>query len=72
MNKRTIPYHKLNFLLSVIGFIGSLGFYYGVLRKVYADEEPKEKQRIEQLEKENRKLRENLHDCDSLRLQPTL
>ena len=65
MSKSTIPYHKLNFGLSVIGFIGSLGFYYGVLRKVYADQTPKEKQLIEALKKQNQELKKQLHQCDS-------
>lgn len=60
MSTGRLPYDKLNFGLSVIGFIGSLGFYYGVLRKVYADEPATEKQRIEQLENDNRRLRQQL------------
>ena len=64
-----IPYHKLNFILSVIGFIGSLSFYYGVLRKVYSDKEPDQKQRIELLEKENKELKQKLENCpDTLQI----
>lgn len=54
MNKPR-PYEKYNFLLSVIGFIGSMGFYFGVLIKVYS-EDP-DKQLIEQLKKENEFLK---------------
>jgi hypothetical protein len=52
------PFDKYNFILSVIGFIGSLGFYYGVLSKVY--EQDPEKQLIEQLKKENEFLKHEL------------
>jgi len=54
-------YQKLNFILSVIGFIGSLGFYVGVLEKQYSDNS--EKQLIEQLQKENKFLHELLKEC---------
>lgn len=57
------PYDKYNFVLSVIGFIGSIGFYIGVLREI-ADTNP-EKQLIEQLQHENRHLKEHLKCCDS-------
>lgn len=60
MSAKRFPYDKLNFGLSVIGFVGSLGFYYGVLRKVYADEPSTDGQRIEQLEKDNQRLRDQL------------
>jgi len=33
--KSKLDYSRLTFLLSVVGFIGSLGFYIGVLRQVY-------------------------------------
>jgi hypothetical protein len=58
MSKANFPYHKVNFILSVAGFIGSLGFYYGVLRRVYA--QTPEKDRIELLEMKNKKLQEQL------------
>lgn len=57
---RKIEYHKANFILSVIGFIGSIGFYVGVLRQVYAPE--KEDQKIDQLEQENRELRKRIEE----------
>lgn len=65
MRKTNIPYHKLNFGLSVIGFIGSLGFYYGVLRKVYTDKEPDQKQQVEELKKENKELKDQLQKCSN-------
>ncbi len=48
-------YSRLTFILSVIGFIGSLGFYFGVLREVYSDQNSQEV--IENLETENSKLK---------------
>lgn len=48
-------YSRLTFILSVIGFIGSLGFYFGVLREVYSGQETE--QVIENLETENQKLK---------------
>lgn len=65
MSAKRFPFDKLNFGLSVIGFVGSIGFYYGVLRKVYADEPTTDKQRIEQLENDNRRLREQLEQTQS-------
>ncbi len=69
MKKPNIPYNKLNFILSVIGFIGSLSFYYGVLRKVYSDKAPDQKQRIELLEKENKELKQKLENCPKTLVQ---
>lgn len=57
MKKANFPYAKVNFLLSVVGFVGSLSFYYGVLHKVYSDEDSQQKQRIEELQNENKRLR---------------
>jgi cell division protein FtsB len=54
MSKK-IAYSKLTFILSVIGFLGSLGFYFGVLREIYS--EPDSKVVIERLEKENKELK---------------
>ena len=56
-------YSRLTFLLSVIGFIGSLGFYFGVLRQVYSAEP--QKQKIEQLEIENQELKELLYSLEN-------
>jgi len=36
MKNNTHRYTKHTFVLSVIGFIGSIGFYLGVLRQVYS------------------------------------
>lgn len=54
MSKK-IAYSKLTFILSVIGFLGSLGFYFGVLREIHS--EPDSKVVIERLEKENKELK---------------
>lgn len=62
MKKSNFPYHKVNFLLSVVGFVGSLGFYFGVLRKVYSDDESIQKQRIEELQFENKRLQDELRN----------
>lgn len=58
MNKQSEKYSRLTFILSVVGFVGSLGFYYGVLRKVYSEKD--NKQIIENLEKENQQLKSQL------------
>jgi len=65
MSAKRFPYDKLNFGLSVIGFIGSLGFYYGVLRKVYAKEPATDQQRMEQLKNDNQRLRDQLEQAQS-------
>ncbi|MBI3237740.1 MAG: strawberry notch C-terminal domain-containing protein, partial [Flavobacteriia bacterium] len=52
------PYNKYNFILSIIGFIGSIGFYFGVLSSIYTDDP--EKQLIEELKKENQFLKQQL------------
>lgn len=49
-----IDYARLTFILSLLGFLGSIGFYLGVLREVYSP--VKDKQRIEVLEKQNAAL----------------
>lgn len=60
MKKKKVQYHKLTFLLSVVGTIGSLGFYFGVLRQVYGSdaqiESDKIKQNITLLKDENKEL----------------
>lgn len=55
---RQPAYDKYNFILQVIGFIGSLGFYFGVLSGL-SDKEP-DKQLIEQLKEENRFLKQQI------------
>ena len=59
MTKQKIAYSKLTFILSLIGFIGSLGFYFGVLRQVYTTSSPQEIKVIE-LEQENRDLKQEI------------
>lgn len=61
-------YSKLTFILSVIGFIGSMGFYFGVLRQVYsAPDAAKEIQQLQQknqvLESQVQVLTESLQNC---------
>jgi len=59
--ERKIEYHRMTFILSVIGFIGSMAFYFGVLRQVYsADTSEVQKQKVEQLKEENNKLKQAL------------
>ena len=52
-------YSKLTFRLSFIGFLGSIGFYFGVLRQVYS--EPESKHQIEQLQTENESLKNQVN-----------
>nr|WP_294860121.1 strawberry notch family protein [uncultured Fluviicola sp.] len=58
---RQNSYAKWNFRLSVIGFIGSLGFYFSVLREVIGNKP--EQQKIEQLQQENKTLKKQLNEC---------
>ena len=61
--KKNLPYHKYNFILSVIGFIGSLTFYFGVLKEISVKENPTEKKQLERLEMEIQQLRKDIEDC---------
>lgn len=49
-------YPKVTFRLSIIGFIGSIGFYIGVLRDIGGNEKDKS-QEIENLKMENETLK---------------
>lgn len=53
--KSKIEYARLTFILSVIGFIGSIGFYVGVLRQMYSP--TSDRQKIEVLQEENSELK---------------
>ena len=53
--KTKTDYARLTFILSVIGFLGSIGFYIGVLKQVYSPEP--DQQKIEQLQTENQELK---------------
>ena len=55
---KAIPYAKYSFLLSVIGFIGSLGFYHSVLSGI-KDNEP-QKELIKELKNENEFLKQQV------------
>lgn len=55
MTKKKLTYSKMTFILSVIGFIGSLGFYIGVLRQVYATTDTQVT--TMELEQENKQLK---------------
>jgi cell division protein FtsB len=57
---KKIAYHRLTFILSVIGFIGSIGFYLGVLKQLYHPSS--DRQQIEQLKQENQQLKESIYD----------
>jgi hypothetical protein len=56
MTKKKFTYSKMTFILSVIGFIGSVGFYLGVLKQVYATPDNIQVKSIE-LERENKQLK---------------
>ncbi len=53
-----IEYARLTFILSVLGFIGSIGFYLSVLREVYSP--AKDKYQIEQLQEQNQQLQNTI------------
>ncbi|MBD3638166.1 MAG: hypothetical protein HUJ25_12510 [Crocinitomicaceae bacterium] len=55
---KTPDYPRLTFLLSVIGFIGSIGFYLGVLHQVYHPDN--DKVVIEQLRSEKKELQNTI------------
>lgn len=57
-SKKKPDYARLTFILSFIGFLGSIGFYLGVLREVYSPARDKEK--IEQLQTENNELQKTI------------
>ncbi len=56
MTKKKFTYSKMTFILSIIGFIGSVGFYLGVLRQVYSTPDNIQVKSIE-LERENKQLK---------------
>ena len=55
-----IEYSRLTFILSALGFIGSIGFYLGVLREVYSP--ALDKQKIERLKVENGQLKKSIYN----------
>ncbi|MBL1280307.1 MAG: hypothetical protein COA33_008555 [Fluviicola sp.] len=56
MKNKKFTYSKMTFILSIIGFIGSVGFYLGVLRQVYSTPDNIQIQASE-LERENKHLK---------------
>ncbi|NOQ75647.1 MAG: hypothetical protein GQ574_26805 [Crocinitomix sp.] len=56
---KTIDYARLTFVLSFIGFLGSIGFYFGVLREVYSP--ARDKQKIEVLKEQNVELQNTVN-----------
>lgn len=60
IRKRSFNYTKLTFILSFIGFLGSIGFYIGVLRQVYGVDN--DKHQIELLKSEKEQLRQEILD----------
>ena len=66
MKGREFPYQKINFILSVIGFIGSIGFYYGVLRDL--KQQAPDKQELARLKTEIEQLKiQLLHEQQKAR-----
>jgi len=57
--KIKIDYQRWTFILSVVGFVGSIGFYLGVLRQVYGPDQAEQK--MHNLEAENVKLQEAVY-----------
>lgn len=57
--KSKTDYARLTFILSVIGFLGSIGFYLGVLKQIYSSEP--DQQKIEQLQIENQELKATIN-----------
>ena len=58
MAQDNFPYEKITFILNVISFIGSIGFYYGVLKNIKTTS--REKQQIAELEKQLEDLKKQL------------
>ena len=60
LNRKPIPYDKYSFLLSVLGFVGSISFYIGVLRD-FKEKDP-HKELVEELRNENDYLKHQITD----------
>ncbi len=56
--RKKIQYHRLTFILSIIGFFGSVAFYLGVLRQIYSP--TLDTVKIEELTLENKELKETV------------
>ena len=57
--KKKLTYAKMTFILSLIGFIGSIGFYLGVLKQVYATPDNIQVE-VTELERENKELKSQI------------
>lgn len=55
---KKVDYARLTFILSFLGFLGSIGFYLGVLREVYSP--ARDKQKIEVLQTQNEELQKTI------------
>lgn len=56
MKKQKMTYSKMTFILSLIGFIGSVSFYLGVLKQVYSKPDNIEL-KVSDLSRENKDLK---------------
>ena len=56
MTNKKFTYGKMTLILSIIGFIGSIGFYLGVLKQVYATPDNIQV-KVSELERENNQLK---------------
>ena len=57
--RKGIDYARLTFVLSFIGFLGSIGFYLGVIRQIYSP--VRDKQKIEVLKAQNAELQNTVN-----------
>ncbi len=68
IKRQKLKYAKRTYVLAVIGFFGSMGFYFGVLQKVLQQPDDQiiiteQQQRIEQLEDQVHTLTNVIEDC---------
>ncbi|MBL4863043.1 MAG: hypothetical protein JKY09_08520 [Crocinitomicaceae bacterium] len=60
MTKRKFTYSKMTFILSIIGFLGSMVFYFGVLKEVYSTPDNIQV-KVKELEADNQHLKEQVN-----------
>lgn len=63
MAQDNFPYEKITFILNVIGFLGSIGFYYGVLKNMKT--QSREKEQITSLQKQIEELKKQLYETQN-------